>query len=413
MTRHEAATARQMVIDTRSFAARQVRWIGVVCFVLVGVGAGLLLHDPLFGGSSPEREGSEKAPAKDKKLVAVDPDIAKALGIGIGTAVPATLSTEFTVVGSVGFDDTKVARIAVRVSGTVRQVQKSIGDKVIAGDVLAVVDSRDIADAKSAYLAAKDKLALATKTMRREKDLFTIKGTAEKDLLVALRDFNQAQIDLRNAAQNLFTLGLSRGDLDKLDVGQGDLARYEIVSPFAGEVLEKQIFTGELLPPNRDVFVVADLDVVWVNLRVGPELLTEVQAGTPVEIVASTGLKARAPITYLAPMISEGTRSVRARVDLANPNHLWRPGMVVDARIPGPAASVAVAVPNGAVQIVDGKPSVFVPVKSGFRLREVKLGRSDGKSTEIVKGLAAGERIATGETFALKGELENTGDDND
>jgi cobalt-zinc-cadmium efflux system membrane fusion protein len=74
---------------------------------------------------------------------------------------------------------------------------------------------------------------------------------------------------------------------------------------------------------------------------------------------------------------------------------------------------VAVAVPNDAVQVVGGKPSVFVPVKSGFRLREVKLGRSDATSTEIVKGLAAGEKIATGETFALKSQLENVGEDND
>jgi cobalt-zinc-cadmium efflux system membrane fusion protein len=87
--------------------------------------------------------------------------------------------------------------------------------------------------------------------------------------------------------------------------------------------------------------------------------------------------------------------------------------MVVDARILGPSASVAVAVPNDAVQVVGGKPSVFVPVKSGFRLREVKLGRSDSKSTEIIKGLAAGEKIATGETFALKSQLENVGEDND
>ncbi|MBN9086301.1 MAG: efflux RND transporter periplasmic adaptor subunit [Reyranella sp.] len=350
---------------------------------------------------------------KDKKLVSVDSGIAKTLGIEIGTAGPATLATEFTVVGSVGFDDTKVARIAVRVSGTVRQVDKSIGDKVAAGDVLAVIHSRDIADAKAMYLAAKDKLALAEKTLRRQQELVRGGGGTEKDILLAQRELNQAQIDLRNATQALLTLGLSRADLDKLDVEHADLARYEIVSPFAGEVLEKQIFTGELLPANRDVFVVADLDVVWVNLRIGPELLAEAQVGKPVEIVSSTGLKAQAPITYLAPMISEGTRSVRARVDLVNPEHRWRPGMVVDARIPGPSAAVAIAVPNDAVQVVGGKPSVFVAVKSGFRLREVKVGRTDGKSTEIVKGLTAGEKIATGETFALKSQLENTGDDND
>jgi len=402
-----------MGINIKPSSTRRLRWAGVACLLLVGIGSGLLLHDPLFGASPIQREDSEAAPAKDKKLVAVDPGIAKALGIDIGTAAPATLATEFSVVGSVGFNDTKVARIAVRVSGTVREVRKSIGDRVVAGDVLAVLDSRDIADAKSTHLAAQDKLSLADKTLHRQQALMRGAGGTEKDVLTAQREFNQAQIDLRNATQSLFTLGLSRADLDKLSVEHGDLARYEIVAPFAGEVLEKQIFAGELLPSDRDVFVIADLDTVWVNLRIGPELLSDVEVGKPVEIVSNTGLKTVAPISYLAPMISEQTRSARARVDLANPKHLWRPGLIVEARIPGPNTSVAVAVPNNAIQVVGGKPSVFVSVKSGFRVREVKLGRSDAKMTEVVKGLTAGEKIATGETFALKSQLENTGDDDD
>lgn len=394
------------------------RLVSAGLLLLLGIAIGAILEAPvarllsLAAAGDESREAKEES-KKDKKLVAVDPGIAKALGIEIGTAAPATLAAQFTVVGSVGFDDTKVARIAVRVSGTVRQVNKSLGDKVAAGDVLAVLDSRDIADAKATYLAAKDRLSLAEMTLVRQRELLRGGGGAQKDLLAAQRDFNQAQIDLRSAAQGLLTLGLSRAEIDKLDVEHGDLARYEIVSPFAGEVLEKQIFTGELLPANRDVFVVADLDIVWINLRIGPELLAQAQVGTSVEITSTTGLSAQAPITYLAPVISEGTRSVRARVDLANSEHRWRPGMVIEARLSGPAASAAVAVPNDAIQVVGGKPSVFVPVKSGFRLREVKLGRSDGKSTEIVKGLSAGEKIATGETFALKSELENVGEDND
>ena len=248
------------------------RFVSAGLLLLLGIAIGAILEAPvarllsLPAAGDESREAKEES-KKDKKPITVDPGIAKALGIEIGTAAPGTLATEFTVMGSVGFDDTKVARIAVRVSGTVRQLNKSIGDKVAQGDVLAVLDSRDIADAKATYIAAKDKLSLAEKTLVRLRELLRAGGGAQKDFLAAQRDFNQAQIDLRNAAQGLLTLGLSRADLDKIDVEHGDLARYEIVSPFAGEVLEKQIFIGELLPANRDVFVVADLDVVWVNLR--------------------------------------------------------------------------------------------------------------------------------------------------
>lgn len=391
-----------------------VRWGAIVFFLLAGVVLGTLLHDSLLSvlrSSGGEREGDETAAKTDKRLVAVDPGIAAALGIEIATAAPADLATEFQVVGTVGFNDTKMARLAVRVTGTVREVRKSIGDTATPGEVLAVLDSRDIADAKSAYLAAKDKLALTERTLRRQEELLSGKATSEKDVLSARREFNQARIDLRNATQNLFTLGLHEADLDKLEIDHGDLSRYDVVAPFAGEVLEKHIFVGELLPQDREVFVMADLDVVWANLRIGPESVKDVYIGTPARITSSTGLNAAAKVTYVAPVISGETRSVWARVDLPNPDHRWRPGMTVDAIIEGPSARAAVVVPNEAVQIIAGKPSVFLPVEGGFRMQPVKLGRSNAKVTEILKGLAVGDKVASGETFALKSELEKGADD--
>jgi len=86
----------------------------------------------------------------------------------------------------------------------------------------------------------------------------------------------------------------------------------------------------------------------------------------------------------------------------------------MEATIEGPAAPAAIVVPNAAIQTVQGQPSVFLPAEGGFRVQTVKLGRSNVQQTEIIKGLNTGDKVATGQTFALKSELEkNTGEDND
>lgn len=393
------------------------RLIVVGLVVLLALAGGAALQKPiaaLLGGGADHDDASRAPAKKDKRLVAVDPGIATALGLEIATAEPASIIAEVRASGVVGFNEPKLARLGARVSGNVREVLKNVGDTVAAGEVLAVLDSREIAEARAAYLAAKEKLALAQTNVRRLDALLRVQGASEKDVLNARWEFNQANIDLRAARQKLLSAGLTQDDIDRLENGRVELSRFEIRAPFDGEILEKQLFVGELVPQDREVFVMADLDRVWVNLRVGPEKLNEVVVGTTVRIVGNQGLTAEAKIDYVAPVVSDETRTVRVRVDLPNPQHRWRPGVVVDAVIASVSQPAALTVPNEALQTIDGRLSVFLPVKDGFRQQPVKAGRSDAKRTEITKGLAAGDKVATGQTFVLKAELEKgAGDDDD
>jgi cobalt-zinc-cadmium efflux system membrane fusion protein len=397
------------------------RLAGAGFLLLVGLAGGVLLHKPILrlleqlGASAGETnfERTESPPKKDKKLVAVDPGIATALGIEVAVAEPAELVREVRVVGTVGFDEAKLARLVARVPGNVRQVLKNVGDIVAAGDVLAVLESREIAEAKSGYLAAHERQSLAEVTVHRLEELVRLRAASDKDLLKARWDLNQAKIEARASAQKLLSVGLAQAELDQLASGRGELSQFEIRAPFAGEVLERRAFPGEFVPSDRELFVVADLDLVWINLQVAPEKLRDVTVGKPVRIVGSQGLSADAKIDYIAPVVSDETRTVRSRVVLANPEHRWRPGVVVDAVVTGAAEPAAVTVPNEALQTVDGRLSVFLPVQDGFRMQPVKAGRSDAKRTEIVKGLAAGDKVATGQTFVLKAELEKGAGDDD
>jgi len=396
----------------------------VLTLLLVGLAAGAFFEKPLSrllpqrASESRELEGERKETAKsaakrDKRLIAVDSDIAKLLGVEIATAESGILRTEIAVTGTIGFNEDRLARIVPRVAGTVRQVLKNVGDRVAPGEPLAILDSKEVADARSTYLAAKDKLSFAETTFGREDELFKKRVSSEQDLINARRDLTQARSEMRMATQNLLTMGLREADLRRLEAAPDDFSRYDIVAPFAGEVVEKRLFTGEFLPPDREVFVVADLDVVWVRLQVGVDRLRDVAIGYAVRIVGNDGASAESTIGYLAPVISNETRAAPARVDLPNPERQWRPGAVVQALIEGPAEPAAAIVASDAIQTVDGQPSVFLPVEDGFRLQAVKLGRSNGKVTEILKGVKAGDKVATGQTFALKSELEKGGEDND
>jgi len=397
--------------------------------LLIGAAAGALLQKPVsrllpaLPGQSAElgsddrgggNEGKDAARAKDKRLISVDPDIAKMLGIEIAAATPGVMPAEIHVSGTIGFNEDKLARIVTRAAGTTRSVLANIGDRVEAGQSLAILDSKDVADAKAVYLAAKDKLSLAEMTFNREDALFNKRVSSEQDLISARRELAQARSDMRSATQNLLTLGFHNDALERLAAEPIDLSRVDIVAPFAGEVVEKHIFTGEFLRQDREVFVVADLGVVWVHLQVSADRLKDVAVGAPVEIADGHGLRADVKVSYLAPVISNETRAAVARVELPNPEHAWRPGSVVEATIEGPAAAAAVVVPSAAIQTVQGQPSVFLPVAGGFRLQAVKLGRSNEQQVEIVKGLNVGDKVAVGQTFALKSELEKGGgEDND
>jgi len=396
--------------------------------LLIGAAAGALLQKPVSrllptpAGQTAElgsddrgrNEGKDAARPKDKRLISVDPDIAKMLGIEIAAAAPGVMPAEVHVSGTIGFNEDKLARVVSRAAGTARSVLANIGDRVEAGASLAILDSKDVADAKAVYLAARDKLNLAEMTFNREDALFNKRVSSEQDLINARRELAQARSDMRSATQNLLTLGFHDDALERLAAEPIDLSRVDIVAPFAGEVVEKHIFAGEFLTPAHEVFVVADLGVVWVHLQVSADRLKDVTVGAPVEIADGHGLRADAKVSYLAPVISNETRAAVARVELPNPEHAWRPGSVVEATIEGPTAPAAVVVPSAAVQTVQGQPSVFLPVAGGFRLQTVKLGRSNEQQVEIIKGLNAGDKIAVGQTFALKSELEKGGgEDND
>lgn len=325
-------------------------------------------------------------------------------GVVVRPATGGSLRNEIRLPGEIVFNEDHVVHIVPRVAGIARDVVKSVGDRVKAGDLLAVIESRELADARSEYLAAKARHALAEKSFSREKRLREKEISSEQDYLEAEQVLAKARIDLRSADQKLHALGLQEDAVEALDTGQDDaITRYEIRAPIGGVVTEKHIALGESLSADADIFTLVDTHSVWVDLTVYTRNLGAVRVGQEVVLrVDHNGAQTHGEIAMVTPFVEETTRSATARVILDNRDGRWVPGTFVTGFTSVSEDDLPVVVPLNAVQNIDGRDVVFVEHEGGFEIAPVTTGRTGRDHMEVVTGLDPGTPYVAEGAFQLK-----------
>lgn len=249
-------------------------------------------------------------------------------GITMETASSATIGRPLELPGEVVLDADRLSHIVPRFPGVAKEVKKRLGDRVKAGEVLAIINS------------------------------------------------NQS------------------------------LSTYDVTSLTDGVIIEKHITLGEFVTDNSDIYVVADLSQVWVNMTVYPRDMSEIRIGQQVD-VSVTGLKdeVRGKISYIGPIVGEVTRTAMARVVLPNKDGALRPGLFVTARVLVSGSAVPVAVRDIAIQTLEGRTVVFLEEGDGVYLAQlVETGVTDGEWTEIRSGVSAGQAYVAHGSFLLKSE---------
>ncbi|MCL4477196.1 MAG: efflux RND transporter periplasmic adaptor subunit [Nitrospirae bacterium] len=351
-------------------------------------------------------EGKEKI-QDDKKLVKLHDGDLKEFGIVVKEAGPGRLSVQRELPGEIVPNADRLAHIVPRVAGVVRRVFKNVGDAVKAGEVLTVIDSRELADAQAAYLGALKRVEIARTNIKREEELWKKRISPEIDYLEARKSFDEAQIELKSAEQKLHALGLSEEYVEKLP-SRPDVTytNYEIRAPFGGTVLEKHIALGEYLKDDKEAFVIADLSSVWVNISVYQKDMPYIRKGREVTISASGRVPdTKGVISYISSVTGEETRTAVARVVLPNPSGVLRPGLFVSAKIMVDEVNVPLLVPKTALVTEGEKTEVFVETDKGFSPQPVSIGRSDDMNAEVTSGLKAGQRYVAKGGFTLKAQL--------
>ncbi len=347
-----------------------------------------------------DAEHHDKAEGHDEaeSPVALSADQIKSAGIVVEEVGAGRIRATVQLPGEVRFNEDRTAHVVPRVAGVVESVSANLGQQVRKGQVLAVISSVALSDLRSELLSAQRRLGLAKTTHDREKKLFEDKISPQMDYLQAQQALREAEIAVANVGQKLKALGASPGS--------GDLSRYELRAPFDGLVVEKHLALGEAIKEDANVFTVSDLSTVWAEVSVPAKDLGLVRVGEAV-VVRSSAFDgaAEGKVAYVSALIGEQTRTATARVVLANPKLAWRPGLFVNVEITSGETLAPVTVATSAIQAFEGREVVFVEVPGGFRPQTVKPGQTDGQRTEIIRGLKAGERYASANSFVIKAEI--------
>jgi membrane fusion protein, heavy metal efflux system len=347
----------------------------------------------------------EEAHAEEGKIAMTAEQIT-ASGIQVAPVASGVLVSRVAVPGVLSANADHLVRVTARVAGTIAEVKTRLGETVAAGDVLAVIESREIADAKGEYLAASRAANLATVTLTRETKLWKQRISAEQDFLQARAVAEEANIRLDLARQRLSALGLSDAEVASLPSQPvAALRRLELRAPIAGRVIARAAVQGAAVVTDAELFSVADLATVWVEMTIPTKDLPMAHEGQKVSIRGEGEARGEGKIVFLSPVLDPETRAARAVAEIDNAAGIWRPGGFVTAELATDEQRVDVLIPRDAVQEFEGEKIVFVRTPEGFEKRDVALGREDASAFEAIFGLDAGTEIAVGNAFALKAEL--------
>jgi cobalt-zinc-cadmium efflux system membrane fusion protein len=318
--------------------------------------------------------------------------------IRLHTVAPSPFSRTVETTGVVDFDNDRATAVLAPFSGPVTRLLVSPGDKVKQGQVLAIVDSPDFAQAISAYRKALVTASNARRLADMDKDLVKHDGVAPREEQQAQTDAANAEADRDAAEQALASLGVDAQTIRRIRAGQA-VARIEgsIRAPVAGTVVEKLITPGQLLQAgSTPCFTVADLSRVWVMAQISGSELASVSVGDPADVLIGTSPnRLHGTVANVSAQVNPDTRAVAARVVVENPDDLLKKQMYVSVRIHSRQQSTGLLVPVSAVLRDDENlPFVYAVQRDGsFARRRVTLGDRAGDRYAIADGLAAGDQI--------------------
>lgn len=350
------------------------------------------------------------------------PEVLKLSNITTAPVIETTIEPMFTVPAETLYDATRVTRVMTRLPGLVRHVGKRLGDAVVVGEVLAVIESGEVGRLKSDLMRALAEQAAASATAERIRasanDGFRTAGEARE----AQARLQAAQIAVFDAEQGLLNLGftISASELAGLDaptlaarlrtlgllteVSGTSANLLPINATQAGTITDMSVVSGEAVESGKLLAVVADTSHLWLSLAVTPAQASLVHAGQVVRFTAGS-IEVVGTVTQVAPAADDATRLVPVHAVIDNGDGRLRAHQVGNATVVLGQAKAAVMVPRSAVQY-DG-PTAYVFIQRTptiFRGLAVQVlgATQDGFA---VSRVLPGDVIAVSGTDVLKGNL--------
>ncbi len=348
-------------------------------------------------------------------VVKVAPSVCEAL-IKTEVASLRNLSERLSLTGQIELDQTRLFEVASAGKGRVIRIEKMLGEKVKAGDILAVVHSAELGQAKAEYLETQARLELAQATYAREEGLYKKQIASQDDYLKAQNELRSAEACLAADEKNLNLFGMDTEQIAAInnEKKNGHFAQLVLRATADGTIIEQNITVGKLVDTTDSLYTVADLSNLWVwcdlyekNLAQMHKLLA---ADTPVKatlrVVAFEDTRFEGIVDLITSKLNIETRTMRMRLQVANADRMLKPGMFADVSIPTGKAVSALVVPKTAIMTDEGRTFLFRHLKDDFWLRrDVLTGKEIDGYVQIVSGLAENAQVVTKGAFMFKSDV--------
>src|ERR1700676_3197371 len=400
--------------------------LGVATVAIAGA-AGFAAGRSLPSASIAVPVSAPSVAAADPQLPATiilsEPKLAN-MQLQIEEAKAGPLVRSVSATGSVGYDQLHLARIRPMARGRIETLDVNAGDRVVAGQRLAVLDNFDLSaahskavSAEAALNQAKAQLVAASAAYDRATNLIRNDLVTQAELVARRATVATMEADLRTKEAGLRQYQEEEARLSPVRAAAagtsssndqpGD-SRGALFAPFAGVVDSVSVASGEIVDPATPIFTVSDLSTVWVQADAAERDLGAVKVGDAVEVKVSAfpGRVFAGRVTYIPDQIESATGMAKVRCEVPNPDGALRVNMFATVTIQSPQDGDAVLVPSSSLQEVNKQSVVFVQTGDGqFAWRPVHTGLVANGKAQITSGLAAGTQAVGGGRYGLKAAL--------
>ena len=379
-------------------------------------------------GCSPDATDLPTSPVEEPAhddLVRLNSESMERAGIQIEQSRKMKLQAFVTTTGVVSQNETRIAHLRPLSRGVIEKVYVRRGDRVRSGEPLILYDNIELGELIGDYLShqahlEKDRaqLEVALKFWERAVQLLEVQAIAKKEVELRAAELKNAEAmvrsrraDIARTEEKLHRFGLTDDDLRELDSADSihrTKSHNTLKAPFSGVIIGYDVAEGELVAPDRQLLTLADMSILWVLADVYEKDLGQVSEGKQVEVQspAYPNRVFRGRLTYISDVLDSATRTAKVRCVVPNRDRALKLEMFVTVKIPSNRESFSVAVPESAIQNIDGQDAVFAQQREGvFRKQTVQTGlRYDGWIA--VTGLPEGTPVVSTGSFYLKSILK-------
>lgn len=308
--------------------------------------------------------------------------------------------------GSIEVKQNLLARIGSPVKGRIIEVNAVLGQEVLKDEVLAVINSTELAKQQLNYIKSVQMVELKSRAYERAVLLFDADVVSKAQKLERKTELSAAKADMEASKDQLSVMGMTIKEIEAIQSETNIDAITKIVAKIDGKVIKKNVNVGQVVEPIEDIFTVASLEDVWGVAQVPEQQIGFLKEGDDIsiDIPAYNDQIVDGKITYLGDIVDPVTRTVTIRTEISNSSGLLKPDMLVTMKVSGQEVN-KIGIPLNAIVSIDDIPNIFVKTgNTKFTLRPVTLGTKNKEFIHIEEGLSEGEEVVIDGAFHLNNE---------